>query len=43
VGQSLSGSRLMQENNKLEGNDLIFKDKFVILDVRAAIRVSYLE
>jgi hypothetical protein len=33
----------MQENNKLEGNDLIFRDKFVILGVRAAIRVRDLE
>jgi hypothetical protein len=33
----------MLENNKLEGNDLMFRDKFVILGVRAAIRVRDLE
>jgi len=33
----------MWESNKLEGKNLIFRDKFVILDVRAAIRVRDLE
>jgi hypothetical protein len=33
----------MLENNKLERNDLMFRDKFVILGVRAAIRVRDLE
>jgi len=33
----------MQEINKLEGNDMIFRDKFVILGVRIAIRVRDLE
>jgi len=33
----------MQENNKLEGNDLIFRDKFVIFGVKVAIRVKDLE
>jgi len=33
----------MQECNKLEENDLIFRDKFVILGIRVAIRVRDLE